>query len=176
MSDESDPHVPDGIRDEHARPVAGWRRHASPLSLVVFGAVVALSMAGILGHERDWRAEANGVLLDVHAPETIRNGEFGEMRVTVESEEPIGELVIGIEHGLWEDITVNTMIPAATEELSADGEVRFVFAELEPGTPFLFKVDFQINPDIVGGNEGLVTVYDGEGALVEARVSMTVLP
>ncbi|MGI8657906.1 MAG: hypothetical protein ACR2K4_03935 [Candidatus Limnocylindria bacterium] len=43
---------PDGIKHDHARPVAGWRRHASPLALVVFGAVIALGLLGVLGHER----------------------------------------------------------------------------------------------------------------------------
>lgn len=105
--------APDGIGDEHARPIAGWRRHASPLSLVVFGIVVVLALGGVLGHEREWSAQGNGVTLQVHASETIRNGEFFEMRIEVESDEPIGELVIGVDEALWEDMTVNTMIPGA---------------------------------------------------------------
>ena len=32
----------------HIRPIEGWRRHASPLSLVVFGVVVALALSGWL--------------------------------------------------------------------------------------------------------------------------------
>ena len=169
--------APDGIGDEHARPTAGWRRHASPLSLAVFGVVIALSLFGVLGHERDWRAQQNGVSLEVHAPETIRNGEFFETRISVASDDRrIDELVIGIEQALWEDVTVNTMIPAATEEESVDGAFRFTFAELEPGTVFLLKFDLQVNPDIVGGNEGRVTVYDGDEVLVETMVSMAVLP
>jgi hypothetical protein len=167
---------PDGIGEEHERPVEGWRRHASPLGLVVFGAVIALALTGLLGHERDWRADANGATLQIHAPETTRSGEFLEMRIRVTSAEPIGELVIGVEGSLWEDLTVNTLIPAATEEESADGEFLFVFAPLAPDTAFDLKVDLQVNPDIVGGNDGLVTVYDGEQALVGTRISIMVLP
>ena len=62
--------------------------------------------------------------------------------------------MIGVEESLWEDMTVNTMIPGAADEASANGEFRFTFAELEPGTPFLLKVDLQVNPDIVAGNDG----------------------
>ena len=167
---------PDGIGDEHARPRASWGRHASPISLVAFGTVVALAFTGVLGHERDWRAEADGARLLVHAPEVIRNGEFLEMRITVEADQPIDELVIGIDAGLWEDFTVNTMIPAAADEESADGEFRFTFAELAAATPFLLKIDLQVNPDIVGGNEGTVTVYDGARPIVEAQTSIMVLP
>ena len=167
---------PDGISGEHIEPVAGWQRHASPLSILVFGGVIVLGMAGLLGHERDWRAEANGVELRVHSPEIIRNGEFFEIRVDVESSEPIGELVIGIDASLWEDVTVNTMIPAAVDEASVDGEFRFTFAPLEAGTPFAFKVDLQVNPDILGGNEGAITVYDGDEPLAGTDINITVLP
>jgi hypothetical protein len=170
------PRWPEGISEAHERPSASWGRHASPLSLIVFGSVLALGLAGVLGHERDWHAESNGVELLVHAPEIIRNGEFLEVRIEVESDEPIEELVVGLTAGLLEDITVNTMIPAPAEEQSADGEFRFTFAELEAGTRFLLKVDAQVNPDIVGGNEGVVAVYDGERRLVETTIAMSVLP
>lgn len=176
-SETEDEHsLPDGIREDHLRPSSGPRRHASPLSLAVFGSVIVLGFAGLLGHERDWRAAANGAELTVHSPEITRNGEFLEMRISVETEEPIGELVIGIEAALWEDLTVNTMIPAPTDEESADGEFRFTFAELEPGTPFLLKIDLQVNPDIVGGNDGTVAVYDDGEPIAEVPISITVLP
>jgi hypothetical protein len=167
---------PDGIGEPHAQPLRSWRRHASPLSLAAFGSIVLLAMIGTLGHERDWHARAFGVELDVHAPEVIRNGEFLEMRIGVRSDQPIGELVIGIEEALWRDLTVNTMIPAASEETGTDGEMRFTFAELPAGTPFLFKVDLQVNPDILLGNEGTITVYDGDSELVATSISIAVLP
>jgi hypothetical protein len=167
---------PDGIGQEHVQKVAGWRRHASPLSLLAFGVVVVLALAGVLGHERDWSATANGATVTVHMPETIRNGEFVEIRIGVESDTAIDSLVVSIDADLWEDTTINTMIPAPAEEESADGEFRFTFAALEAGTSFLLKIDAQINPDIVGGNAGAVTVYDGDGVLVSTDVQMLVLP
>jgi hypothetical protein len=167
---------PDGIGDEHARPLGGWRRHASPLSLGVFGVVVLLALSGMLGHERTWDARGGGSALTVHMPEVIRNGEFFEMRLTIESDEPIAELAIGIDQAIWEDMTVNTMIPSPADEASEDGEFRFTFAELAAGRPFLLKVDAQVNPDILGGNEGLITVYDGEEPLAQVQVEIGVLP
>ncbi len=167
---------PDGITEEHVSPVLSWRHHASPVSLVIFGLVVFAALSGVLGRERTWVAEAGGAELEVHAPEIIRNGEFFEMRVRLQAAEPIAELAIGIEESLWEDMTVNTMIPGAAEEASADGEARFTFAELPAGTSFLFKIDLQVNPDILGGNAGTITLYDGETELVATDLSITVLP
>lgn len=167
---------PDGIDDRHIRPVAGWRRHASPLSLAVFGAVVVLALTGLLGHERQWEAQGGSTTLTVQMPELIRNGEFFEMRIRIESGAPIGELVVGIDQAIWEDMTVNTLLPAASDESSENGEYRFTFAELEAGTLFLLKVDLQVNPDILGGNDGVVTVYDGEEELARVAVGIGVLP
>ena len=168
--------VPDGIRDDHIQPREGWHRHASPLSLAIVGSVIVAGMTGVLGHERDWQAGSGGRSLSVHAPEIIRNGEFFEIRIAVESEEPIDELAIGVEAGLWEDMTVNTMIPAAAEEVAEDGEFRFTFGPLAAGTTFDLKIDLQVNPDIVGGNDGAVTLYDGDEALTAVDVSIAVLP
>jgi len=133
-------------------------------------------MSGLLGREAELSAAANGVSLRVHTSQIIRNGEFFEMRVSIESSEPLSELVIGVEEALWEDMTVNTMIPGAADEASADGEFLFTFAELEANTPFLLKVDLQVNPDIVAGNDGAVTVYDGDEPMATTDVTITVLP
>ena len=175
-NDQDQARAPDGIGEEHVGPMGGWRRHASPLALFVFGAVMVLGMTGLLGREADWRAEGNGVRLEVHTSEILRNGEFFEMRVRVETDRTLDELVIGVESALWEDMTVNTMIPAASDETATDGEFRFTFAELEAGTPFLMKIDLQVNPDIVAGNEGVVTLYDGEEPLAATDVTIVVLP
>ncbi|HSK92651.1 MAG TPA: hypothetical protein VLA76_01180 [Candidatus Angelobacter sp.] len=168
--------APDGIREDHERPIAGWRRHASPFSLVAFGVVVALGLSGLLGHERDWHARNGDVEMTIHASQVIRNGEFMELRLRLVSEEPITEPSIGVQASLWEDLTVNTMIPAATDESSEDGELRFTFGPIDGGVEFLWKVDLQVNPDIVAGNDGTVTVYDGEEELVSADLSIFVLP
>ena len=176
MTSESRGTYPDGISDRHVRPVGGWLRHASPAGLLVFGVVVVLAFSGLLGRERTWSAAGQTASLNVHAPEIIRNGEFFEMRVRIAADETIGELVIGVDEDLWEDMTVNTMIPAATEETSENGEVRFTFAELPAGTTFLFKIDVQVNPDIVLGNQGAVTLYDGSDELATTDLTITVLP
>lgn len=176
MSTTAETAYPDGIEARHVTAAAAWRRHASPLALVALGAVLLMGLLGVLGHERDWRAQADGTMVSVHMPEVIRNGEFLEMRVTIETEEAIGELAIGIDQSLWEDLTVNTMIPAATDETSEDGAYRFTFAELAAGARFVLKVDGQVNPDILGGNEGTITVFDGDTPLVSLPLQMAVLP
>lgn len=166
---------PDGIEAEHAR-VLGRRGHANPLGLVLLAMVIAGAMLGFAGSEVDRSASANGVTLSWHAPERIRNGEFLEMRIVVEATDAIDRLVVGVDAALWEDLTVNTLIPAAAEEASKDGEFLFDFGALPPAQSFLIKIDAQINPDALGGNAGTLTAYDGDRPLVELPLHMDVLP
>ena len=179
MTDADEPAArarPDGIREEQVAPTSGLRRHASPLSLAVFGSVIVLGLTGVLGHERDWRSESEGLGLTVHSSEVIRNGEIFEIRITIEANHAVEGLAIGVDQALWEDMTVNTMIPAAAEETAENGEFRFGFGPMEAGTTFDLKVDLQVNPDIVGGNDGAVTVYDAETLITTVDIGITVLP
>lgn len=167
---------PDGLVEEHHRAASGWRRHASPLALVLLGILLAGAMSGLAGAESTVRAETSVAAVSWHAPYRIRNGEFFEMRLHVDARERIDELVVGVDAALWEDFTINTFFPAAAEETSEDGELLFTFGPVPPGQRFLMKVDAQINPDMLWRNEGTVTVYDGETPIVELPVQIEVLP
>lgn len=172
----STPAYPDGITKDAARPPTRWQLIRRFVGVAVVGAVVGLALLGVFGHERTWGASESGVELRVHMPQVMRNGEFLELRISVTSAEPIGELEVGIGQSLWEDMTINTLLPSASEERNDDGEFRFVFGPLAAGTPFLFKVDGQVNPDFLGSNDGVIAVYDGATRLASVSVSVRVLP
>jgi hypothetical protein len=167
---------PDGIQDEHVEITGRLGRRANPIGVVLLGLVLLAALLGVAGHEVTRSATGGGAELRWEAPEVIRNGEFFEMRLMVMSAGGIGDLGVGIPTALWEDITINTMFPAASEETSAGGELLFSFGAVEPGVEFQLKVDAQINPDIIGSNEGVLRVYDGEDQLVELPVRLEVRP
>lgn len=167
---------PDGLTPDHQRTAQGWGRHASPLALLVLTLVMIFSLTGLAGVEETRIEETSVATATWHAPARIRNGEFLEMRLQVEAREAINDLVIGVDATLWEDFTINTFLPAATEETSEDGELLFTFGPLEADGMFLMKVDAQINPDMLWRNEGTVTVYDGDEVIIELPVTIEVLP
>jgi hypothetical protein len=47
---------------------------------------------------------------------------------------------------------------------------------VEAGSTFDLKIDAQVNPDILGGNQGAVTIYDGDRSVTDVDVDVTVLP
>lgn len=169
--------VPDGIRDEHHRPPGGVRRHASPASLLILTGLVAVGLSGAAGgREVDRRTIGAGVELSVRAPRVLRNGELYEMRFAILTSRSIREPVVEVDEDLWEDMTVNTFMPAPAEESAAVGSYRFTFAPLAAGDSLLLKIDLQVNPPILGGNQGSVRVLDGEVPLVELPFEIEVLP
>jgi hypothetical protein len=168
------PERPDGVEDRHAQRSGQF--HALPVGLILLSAVMLVGLLGVAGREETASASGGGVRLEWHAPTLIRNGEFFEIRINLEATEAIARPVLGIDASLWEDFTVNTFIPAAVDESSADGEFLFEFAPLEAGSSLHVKIDAQINPDTLGGNAGTVTVYDGDEALVSLPLQIEVLP
>ncbi|MEO8511551.1 MAG: hypothetical protein ABI534_09960 [Chloroflexota bacterium] len=168
--------LPDGITDEHSRAATGWRRATSVVPLVLLSALMLAALLGFAGHETTLTVTANGATVTWHAPERIRNGELLEMRLRVISDERVGQLIVEIPIALWEDMTVNTMLPAATSEASEDGVYRFDFGPLESGTAFAMKADAQLNPDIFGPNAGTIRILDGDAELVTVPVTIEVLP
>ena len=169
---------PDGIDHGHV-PNRGWFSYrASWLSIIVLGTLMAFAASGLLGGtKRPLRvAESTDVRLAVRMPQIIRNGEFFETEIVILPKRAFTDLTLGIEPGLWHDLTVNTFIPAATAEKFQDGAFRFSFGPAEAGQPIVIKIDAQINPSTTGGTRGIVSVEDGETNAVRLPIAMRVLP
>ena len=176
MSRNREDALPDGLSEEHLHSPSGWRRRGGVIALIALSLLMVAALVGLAGVEETLAEEADAATVTWHAPARIRNGEFFEMRLRVDAHERIDELVVGVEASLWEDFTINTFFPAAAEEASEEGELRFTFGPLDAGGSFLMKVDAQINPDMLWRNEGTVTVYDGEEPIAELPIVMEVLP
>lgn len=169
--------MPDGIDESHVVEKVGIRRHQSVIALGALTLVVLAALLGFFGRPDSARiATADRAELEVFGPSLIRNGEFFEMRFRVRAAETLANAVIAIDEGVWEDITVNTIIPGPVEETHEDGQFRFTLGEVAAGTEFLMKVDLQINPDFVGDNIGQIVLFDGEEQVTTLEYELGVLP
>ena len=169
--------LPDGITEEHVAEKHGIRRHESVLALGILTVVVVGSLLGFFGRPDSARtASAARAELEVFGPSLIRNGEFFEMRFRVRAHETLTEAVIAIDEAVWEDLTVNTIIPSPVDETHDDGRFLFTLGEVAAGTEFLLKVDLQINPDFIGHNTGVIALLDGEEPITELEYELGVLP
>lgn len=169
------PTFPDGIGASNLDPGPAWKGIAARLALVALA--LAAALAGLLGGgpTPDRRGHGNGASLAVHVPNPIRNGMFAEWRVEIAARRPVGDAVIAIPANLWRDMTINTLMPAATEEEYKDGEFRFHFGPLEPGDTLLFKIDGQLNPARFSRQRGDIRLLDGERELARVPVDVKVI-
>lgn len=169
--------APDGISDEPAGNSL-WNRHASPVSILILGGILACAFAGFAGGQPSPKevADFGRATLTVKTPLIIRNGEFFETEIEISSVAALGDATVAISADLWRDMTVNTMIPAAGEERFTDGSYRFAYGPLAAGQTLRIKVDGQINPPLFAGTEGEISLYDGERIVGRQPLRIKVLP
>jgi hypothetical protein len=101
---------------------------------------------------------------------------YVEWRIEAKARRPIEDAVVAIPADLWKDMTVNSLVPAATEEEYKDGEFRFHFGTLDAGESLLFKIDGQVNPPNVNRHRGTIRLLDGERPLALSPVDVKVMP
>jgi len=167
--------APDGIGEDHQ----GSRGGPSPLPLLFLGAILAVGLAGLYGGMSDPVREArgdDGTILSVRAPETLRNGMLFETVIEVTPDKPVENLVLAVSDGLWHQMTINTVMPAAREESHERGFQRFSFGRMAAGDTLRFKVDGQINPPLLAGTDGEIAALDGKRELVALPMRIRVLP
>ncbi|MDI3379936.1 hypothetical protein ACFPPF_12195 [Xenophilus aerolatus] len=176
MKTPDDTGLPHGLQEAHLRP-RWYDRHASPLSVVVLGLLMVLGLTGWLGHAglESRSAEGPGASFRVEMPAVIRTGDFFEMLVHVHARQDIRRLELEIEPSLWQNITVNGMVPAPDKESGEDGTFNFQFGALKPGQDALIKVSAQINPRLLGRVEGDIRLKDSGQPLATLHRSMKVL-
>lgn len=174
----TDTDLPDGLDDRHQPRADALSHRLSWVSLAVLGAFMLLALSGLLGGgPRPVRAATGeAARLEVRMPATIRNGEFFETEIVVTPRTAITDLVIGVTPSLWRDLTVNTFIPAASEEVFENGAFRFRYGAREAGKPLTIKIDSQINPSLFRGTAGAIFVADGDRELARVPLTMRVLP
>lgn len=147
-------------------------------ALLVLGAIIVAAMMGVLGGTPSpWLvSETSAGRLAIKTPVTLRSGLFFEQRIRVAPRQNIADLVLRIEEPLLRDMTINTMMPAASEEEFKKGEFVFHFGPHKAGEVFEMKIDGQINPPLTQGVRGKIAWFDGERRLGERMIHIKVLP
>lgn len=178
MVEEPAPPFPDGIDASHIGPFGRLRAHASPLAVVLLGSLLALAMTGTLGGAPAPRTliHAPSADLQIKLARPLRSGLFFETHVRVVARRNIAKPVLGVDAALWRDLTINSQVPAASDERFEDGQYRFAYPSMKAGDTLEIKIDGQTNPPLVGRLDGSVDLLDGKTRLAGTHLSIAVLP
>ena len=168
---------PQGISEAHSK-AKGWHRRANPASFIALGSLMMLAVLGLFGGQPHPTISVNAPSAEINLqlPQRIRNGQFFEMRIHVKTKRPFDDLTLAISSSYWHDLTINTMIPAPSEEKSEFGRYIFSYGRIDAGTDFTVKIDGQINPPLFRGNDGKVELRNGNSVIASIPVDMKVMP
>lgn len=170
--------LPDGIRESQVTGKGGLSSKFRWFPLFILGSVLVLALLGTFGGLDSPVIEAEGEAgsLRVEAPAVLRNGEFFEMHITGVAHQALAKPTIAVSSRYWNDLTINTMLPAPASEGYEDGFFLFEFDPFEPGDRIDLKIDGQVNPPMFAGTRGAIEWRDGERVLAATPVELRVLP
>lgn len=147
---------------------------------VVMSLLAALAVAALFGlfgqSPRQSSAAAERASLEVSAPGRLRGGLFFQGRFTIRARDAIENATIVLAPGWLENMHINTIEPAPTEESSRDGDLALSFGPLAAGDELVLYMQFQVNPTNVGRRSADVGLYDGQELLARVDRTVTVLP
>jgi hypothetical protein len=147
---------------------------------IVLALLTAVSLAALLnvfGQDPDTSlASDDAAGLEVYAPEAVRGGLFFEGRFTVIAKDALEDVVLVLAPGWPENMHINTIEPAPTEETGRDGRLTFHFGPLGAGERLVVYMQFQVNPTNVGRRSADVELYDGQTLIATVERTITVFP
>jgi hypothetical protein len=140
-------------------------------------AIAVVALFGVFGQEaRQSAASVGAAELEVSAPTAVRGGLFFQGRFTVDAREPIEDATLVLDPGWLENMHINTIEPAPTEEASRDGDLELSFGPLAAGDRLVVYMQFQVNPTNLGRRSANVSLYDGESRIASVDRAVTVFP
>jgi hypothetical protein len=151
-----------------------WVRRILLCALAV---IPILALFGVFGQRPTTTSvDSAAASVVVRSPERLRGGLLFETRVEVTAHRDIKELELVFDRGWWESMTVNTILPEATQEASSDGRVVLAYGPLGAGHREVTWIQFQVNPTNVGERQENIDVKDGETELAQVRRAVTIFP
>ncbi len=168
---------PDGLSETHLQPKSRTRLLSLLLSAILGGLMVA-AFLGLFGGQPSDAMTTQTAAADfvVVTPQKLRNGEFFEMRISVNAKRALVAPSIAVSSAYWNNVTVNTVMPEPAGQSSKSGYFVLEYDALNPGDSLFLKVDGQINPTLRGGNRGVIELRDGEQTIAKIPLRMEVLP
>ncbi len=179
MTGDAASSVPEGL--DHERHVALGGRGAHPSVrrgiLALFGVVAVLALLNVFGQHPDTsRASAAFATLEVQSPSRLRGGLIFQTRIRVHARTRIAHPTLVLQHGWFESMSVNSIVPNPASQSSVDGTTRLAFPALAAGHTSTVWIYFQVNPTNLGHRSEDVVLEGAPGQRLAVRRSVTVFP
>jgi hypothetical protein len=160
--------------DLHGRNVEPWVRRGGLFVLLV---ICALGLANVFGqHTHVLSVDSSRAKLSVETPAAARGGLIYQSIFTIEAHESLSEPTLHLEPGWFDGLTINTVEPDAVEWGQLEGRNTLGLPPLEPGERFVLRLQYQVNPTVLGRRSQDVVLMDGDTQLVRLDHAQTIFP
>jgi hypothetical protein len=160
--------------DLHDRNVEPWFRRAG---LLVLLGICALGLANVFGqHTHVLSVDSPAARLTVETPGAARGGLIYQSIFTVEAHEDLSEPTIHLEPGWFDGLTINTVQPDAVEWGQHEGRNTLKLPPIESGEKFVLRLQYQVNPTVLGRRSQDVVLMDGDTELARLDHAQTLFP
>jgi hypothetical protein len=161
-------------RDLEGRSHEAWIRRALLCLLLV---VPVLGVLNFFGQSPGSSTVGSAVAtLNVQSPTRLRSGLLYQARIQIIPHRDIKNAILELDPDWLEGVTVNTIEPSASSQVSRHGRLALYLGPISAGDRWNEYVEFQVDPTTVGHRNGTVTLYDGSRRLVSLTRSAIVFP
>jgi hypothetical protein len=163
-----------GHVDLHGRNIEPWFRRAG---LLVLLGICALGLANVFGqHTHVLSADSSAAKLTVETPGAARGGLIYQSIFTIEAHEDLSEPTLHLEHGWFDGLTINTVQPDAVEWGQREERNTLKLPAIAPGEKFVLRLQYQVNPTVLGRRSQDVVLMDAGTELVRLDHAQTLFP
>jgi hypothetical protein len=163
-----------GAVDLHGRSLEPRVRVAI---LLLFAGFCAAGLVNVFGQKTsETRVTAPAADLELEAPRAARGGLIYEVQIRIRAHRDLGEAALVLDPGWFDGLTINTFQPDPVEWQQREGRNILVYGPLSAGQELVARLQYQVNPTVVGRRKQGVVLEDGGAALVRLDHDMTIFP
>lgn len=160
--------------DLHGRNVEPWVRRAGALALLAF---CALGLANVFGQHTHVRSvDAAAAKLTVESPGAARGGLIYQSIFRVDAHRDLAKPTLVLDPGWFDGLTINTVEPDSVTWGQQEGRNTIAIGPLVAGEHFVLRLQYQVNPTVLGHRQQEVVLNDGDTTLLTLVHAETIYP
>jgi hypothetical protein len=160
--------------DLHGRDIEPWFRR---LGLLVLLVACCLGLANVFGQKTHVvSVDSPSARLTVEAPGAGRGGLIYQAIFRVEARQDLAEPTLVLAPGWFDGLTINTVQPDAVEWGQQEGRNTLTLPALEAGEDFVLRLQYQVNPTVLGRRSQDVVLEDSGTTLLTLEHAQTLFP
>jgi hypothetical protein len=171
--------VLEGLEVDRHRNLVG-RRSSPWVRRTVMTIVAAICLAGLLNvfGQRATKSDARGggVRMQVIAPPALKTGDVFQLRLRVTAPAGIKSPKVVLWPGLLDGLTINTITPDASTQLSRNGATALSYDKLDPGDTLDIFIQVQVNSTAHGRHKWRVDIDDNTDHLLTWTKTVPIFP